>query len=275
MDASPVSRGDLASALPAWARKAGLVTDGAQERRLASMRLDVLAAGALPAGAPADVVLTARWAAFICWVDDHIDREGLGSAPGELERFTAPLAHVLAPGARRAEAPHAAVLEALWEHTRVGMPPRWRRRFAADYGDFLSASHEEAAVRRAGVRLSPAEYVRLRRRTITLLPMLDVLEATGHTPLVEHPRIDAGVETLRRSVADIAGWSNDLASQADDTAAGQDNLVTVLMRESRCTRAVARARATAMIGERRALFASTASALRDAVPGLPADTARG
>ncbi|MER5771856.1 hypothetical protein ABT122_29325, partial [Streptomyces sp. NPDC001985] len=68
---------------------------------------------------------------------------------------------------------------------------------------------------------------------------------------------------------------NDRPSLAHHTAAAQYNVVTVLLRFSRFTWGVARARATAMIGERRALFASTASALRDAVPGLPADTARG
>ncbi|WP_328691541.1 terpene synthase family protein [Streptomyces caniferus] len=116
------------------------MTDARGERRLAAARLNVLADCALQQGDVADVALTARWAAFICWMDDQIDRWGLGSVPGELERFTAPLRQVLAPGAEPPAAglPHAAALRGLWEQTAAGMPPRWRRRFTADYTDFLS-----------------------------------------------------------------------------------------------------------------------------------------
>ncbi|MGC0318527.1 terpene synthase family protein [Kitasatospora acidiphila] len=255
-----------------WAREAGLVADAREERRLAAMRLDVLAGGALPREDAADVALTAQWAAFICWVDDQIDRRGLGSVPGELERFTASLRRVLAPdaGASAAAPPHAVVLARLWERTAAGMPARWRERFTTDYTDFLDSCEKEVALRRTGVRLPVAAYLELRRRTITLLPMLDVLERTGHAHLVEDPRVDAQVRDLRWAVADVAGWANDLASAADDEAAGQDNLVTLLARHDECSTGEARLRVAAMIEERRAGFGTTAAALR-AVPALPQD----
>jgi hypothetical protein len=253
-----------------WAREAGLVTDARGERRLAAMRLGVLAAGALPRGDGADVALTAQWAVFICWVDDCVDRGVLSSSPGSpgssgrLERFTAPLREVLVPGRdpSAGTAPHARVLAGLWDRTSAGMSARWRQRFAADYCDFLDATEQEVALRRAGVRLSLADYVRLRRRTITLLPMLDILERTGHAALVETPRVNARVRDLRRAVADVAGWANDLASQADDTAVGQDNLVAVIAREDACSVAVARDRAAGMIERRRVDFRATAASLR-------------
>jgi hypothetical protein len=259
-----------AEAVLLWARDAGLVSDAREEQRLAGMRLEVLAGSALPQGNAADVALTAQWAAFICWVDDQIDRRGLGAAPGALQEFTAPLRQVLAPGveASAATAPHAVVLAGLWERTAVGMSAGWRKRFAADYTDFLDACEEEVALRRTGVRLPLAAYVRLRRRTITLLPMLDVLESTGHTPLVEAPGVEELLGDLRWAVADVAGWANDLASQMDDVAAGQDNLVAVVAREDDYSSAVARVRVAAMIEERRADFHTITAALRTA-SGLP------
>ncbi|MFF1786827.1 terpene synthase family protein [Kitasatospora sp. NPDC058243] len=236
------------------------------------MRLNVLAEGALPGGGAGDVALTAQWAAFICWVDDQIDRRGLGSTPGELERFTVPLRRVITSGraASTSTAPHAAVLEGLWERTAAGMPARWQLRFTADYVDFLDACEQEVALRRTGVRLALPEYLRLRRRTITLLPMLDVLERTGHAHLVEDPRVDAQLVDLREAVADAAGWANDLASQAGDEAAGQDNLVALLARRDFSSMAAARTRVAAMIEHRRAGFQTTATALRTAC-GLPKD----
>ncbi|WP_405365168.1 terpene synthase family protein [Kitasatospora sp. NBC_00039] len=248
------------------------MVDARGERRLGAMRLDVLAGRALPRGDPADVALTAQWATFICWVDDQIDRRGLGSAPGELERFTAPLRRVLAPDAEPSTAapPHAVVLAGLWERTAAGMSARWRARFTADYTDFLDACEQEAALRRAEVRLPLAAYLELRRRTITLLPMLDVLERTGHAELLEDPRVDDRLRDLRLVVADVAGWANDLASAADDEAAGQDNLMALLARRNHCSTGAAGLRAAAMVEERRAAFRTTAAALR-ATPGLPQD----
>ncbi|MFF1796480.1 terpene synthase family protein [Kitasatospora sp. NPDC058263] len=249
-----------------WARENGLVATSRDEQRLAAMRIDVLARHALPQGDAADVELTARWAVFICWLDDQIDRRGLGSAPGELERFAAPLREVLAreAGAKvtEAAAPHERALAQLWERTAAGMPDRWRRRFAADYGDFLDACEEETALRRSGERLTPAAYVGLRRRTITLLPMLNVLERTGHATLVEDPRVDAQLRDLRLALADVAGWANDLASHPADTAAAQDSLVSLLALHHGCTTAEATVRTAEMIGQRRAEFRASAELLR-------------
>ncbi|MEV7441293.1 terpene synthase family protein [Streptomyces sp. NPDC091204] len=248
-----------------WARTHGLVTDMPGERRLAAMRLDVLAGGALPHGAEADVLLTVQWAVFICWVDDCIDRGGPALAPGWLEAFTAPLRQVLQSGAVPSAGvllPHVSVLAGLWERTAAGMPTRWRERFAREYTDFLDATEQELALRQAGTRLAVTDYVRLRRSTITLLPMLTVMERTGHALMVEDQRVDSRVRDLRWALADIAGWANDLASGADDALAGQDNLVAAIAREEECSAALARVQVRAMIDQRRRDFASTAQALR-------------
>ncbi|MDH6709523.1 hypothetical protein P3T27_006271 [Kitasatospora sp. MAA19] len=271
MTDTPSGAGALASeAVLRWARQMGLAAGISEERRLAAMRLDVLAGRALPRGGTADVELTAHWAAFVCWVDDQIDRRGLGSVPGELERFTTSLRRVLTCDAATsaADAPQAVVLAWLWERTAAGMSDRWRKRFTADYRDFLDACEEEVAARRSGTRLPLADYVELRRRTITLLPMLNVLERTGHAHLVEDPLVDAQLRDLRWALADVAGWANDLASQVQDAAAGQDNLVSLIARRDDCPTDQARARVAAMIEQRRAEFRATALALRT-TPTLP------
>ncbi|MFK4123068.1 terpene synthase family protein [Streptomyces longwoodensis] len=254
-----------------WARAVGLAVDEGEQRRLAAMRLDVLAAGALPRAGTRDVALTAQWAAFICLVDDMIDRRGTGPVPGEVEAFTAPLREVLAVGGGvrpAATSVPAVVLRGLWERTAEGMSDRWRERFTEDYTDFLDATEEEVALRREGVRLSLEPYVRLRRRTITLLPLLDVLERTGHAPWAECGQVSVRLGELRQALADVAGWTNDLASAADDAAAEQENLVTVLARQDGCSPAAARARAADLIAERRRDFSTAATALR-AGHGVP------
>jgi hypothetical protein len=247
-----------------------LVTNVQEEQRLVAMRLEMLAGRALPRGDARDVALTAQWAAFICWVDDSVDRRDPGVAAGSTRRFIVPLRRVLSGDAvvpTEAE-PYAEALRGLLERTTSGMSSRWRQRFAADYVDFLDATEEELALRRGGARLALADYVQLRRRTITLLPMLDILERTGHALLVQDARVDDQLADLRRAVADIAGWANDLASGSNDAAAGQDNLVAVVAREHGCPIVEARTRVLAMIERRRAGFRASAAAVR-ATPGLP------
>ena len=263
------------STLMRWARETGLVADAAGERRLSAMRLELLAEGALPGRGRAHVELTAQWAALICWVDDRVDRLGAGACPGEVERLTAALRRVVTCGGLPAGpvVAQAVVLEQLWERTAQGMPAAWRERFTHDYVDFLDATDQEVALRRTGKRLSLDRYVLLRRRTITLLPMLDILERTGDAPLVQDPAVDTRVRDLRWAVADVAGWANDLASAADDAAAGQDNLVAVLARQFGCPQDAARLRAAAMIEERRSGLHATAAALRTA-PGLASERSR-
>ncbi|MGW6523270.1 hypothetical protein [Streptomyces sp. NPDC054962] len=126
-DRQSVWVGSGSGAVLRWARAMGLVVDEGEERRLAAMRLEVRAEGALPQARAQDVALTARWAVFICLVDDLIDRCGLGLVPGEVEEFTAPMRAALAADSGPlpvAAAPHPAVLRELLEHTAEGMSAR-------------------------------------------------------------------------------------------------------------------------------------------------------
>ncbi|MFE7766148.1 terpene synthase family protein [Streptomyces sp. NPDC057438] len=259
-----------------WARDTGLVTGEHEERRLARMRLTILASGALPGGDLADVVLTAQWAAFICCLDDHIDRRDLGMAARDLEQLTAPLRRVLASDAdlREVTGRHARVLADLFARTAAGMSAAWRRRLVQDYTDFLDATEQEVTIRQSATQLTTDAYVRLRRRTITVLPMLTVLERTGHAPLPEDlpPELEADLAALRRAGADIAGWVNDLASACDDATVGQDNLVTLIARGDGCDTSTARRRVSARITQRQKDFRITAGELRETCT-LPPDEA--
>ncbi|MBD0689013.1 hypothetical protein BG452_25525 [Streptomyces sp. CBMA123] len=84
------------------------------------------------------------------------------------------------------------------------MSQRWRARFVADYADFALASCQEADLRRAGNVLSLDAYLTLRRRTITLLPMADILERTGHALMPDSPSVRARMLALRLATAVLA-----------------------------------------------------------------------
>jgi hypothetical protein len=254
----------------AWARGFGLVTGAAEEDRLLAMRLGALATLVVPEADAAERDLTAQWAAFVCLVDDRFDHSGLGSRPQEARALFGRLLDVLtADGAPGHRSGFEAALDDLWRRTSPRMPVRWRERFIADYRDFALATCAEAAGRRDRTRLALGDYLVLRRRTITALPMADIVESTAGAPWPDLPDGHARFTTVRQAVADVAGWTNDLVSAEGDLRTGQDNLVTVWAREHRCSLSAARLRVTAMRDNRLRTFSALAAALAagDGVPG--------
>ncbi|WP_406320767.1 terpene synthase family protein [Streptomyces sp. NBC_01637] len=254
----------------AWARDLRLVLDVGEEDRLAAMRLDEFASFIVPGADAAERDLTAQWAAFICLVDDRFDRSGLGSRPDEVRVLFGRLLGVFtAGGTADVHSGPVAALDDLWRRTAPRMPPQWRVRFVADYRDFALATCEEAAGRNARGRLALCDYLALRRRTITALPMADIVECTASAPWPDLPGGDTRLRTLRLAAADVAGWTNDLVSAEEDLRTERENVVTVWGREHGCSLSTARERVVRMRDNRLRDFHTLAAALAagEGVPG--------
>ncbi|OMI84750.1 hypothetical protein BSZ07_36450 [Streptomyces sp. M1013] len=249
------------AAVLAWARESSLVVDAFEEERLLAMRLGKLAELTVPEGSDADLELTAQWAAFICLVDDRFDRSLVEIRPEEVASLFTRLLNVITGGAAGFVSGLEQALDDLWRRTAPRMSTQWRERFVADYRDFALATQEEAAGRNDRVPTGLSDYVLRRRRTITALPLADILECTAAAPWPDLPMGEDLMRGLRRAVADVAGWSNDLVSAEDDVREGRDNLVTVLSRERGCSLSSAREQATAMRDDRVRDFRALAAAL--------------
>ncbi|MFF5756954.1 FAD-binding protein [Streptomyces longwoodensis] len=197
-----------------------------------------------PLAGPVELGLLAQWSAFIVSVDDGFDRHG--QSPAQVRTVLDQLMDVLdSPDGTRypASAPPAVrALADLWERTRIAARPGWRRRFCALYRDFADATCTETRRRARGVRTGLDEYLALRRRTITVLPVLALVER-ALPPAAE-------LDGLRDAAADIIAWTNDLRSAPREEDEGTENLVGVLARHHRCGRSEAAARARAMLAER-------------------------
>lgn len=100
----------------------------------------------------------------------------------------------------------AALADVTGRATRLA-GPSWQRRFDTDHGDFLDASVEESRVRAQGRPLSVAAQIGVRRRTITVLPVLDVLEAVEGVGLPESVTGSGPFGDLRCALADVVGGS--------------------------------------------------------------------
>lgn len=263
-------RPDRVSRLLRWARQVGLIGSASERQRLAAMGLDVLADLMVPAADETDVALTAQWSAFICLVDDHFDRDPRGTSASRAESILHRLLGVLAGEEPRpgSAGPEAALAD-LWRRTAPRMPPRWRDRFIADYTDFSRATCEEIIHRERGQRLSLDTYVALRRRTITVFPMTDIVECTAAAALPDSPGLldqcaaGADLRELRCAGADVVGWTNDLASTEADRGRRQNNLLAVVERERGCSAAESRTAVVSMRDARLRDFRRLALRLSD------------
>lgn len=263
------------AAVLAWARDLSLVVDAFEEGRLLAMRLGKLAELAVPEASDADLELTAQWAAFICLVDDRFDRSRVDIRPEEVASLFTRLLNVITGGPAGSVSGIEQALDDLWRRTAPRMSTQWRERFVADYRDFALAMQEEAAGRTDRVPMGLSDYVLRRRRTITALPLADILECTAGAPWPGLPMGEDLMRALRRAVADVAGWSNDLVSAEDDLREDRDNLVTVLSRERGCSLSSAREQATAMRDDRvRDFHALAASLTAMTLPGTEREEVR-
>ncbi|MEV6380494.1 FAD-binding protein [Streptomyces sp. NPDC051773] len=198
----------------------------------------------VPGAAAAELGLLAQWGAFIASVDDGFDRHG--QSPEQARAVLGQLLDVLgsADGTRypMSAPPVVHALADLWERTRIAARPGWRRRFLALYEDFADATVTELRLRARGERLALSDYLALRRRTITVLPVLAVVEralpAAGE------------LDPLREAAADIVGWANDLRSAPREAEEGAENLVGVLAHHHRCSPSRAAATARGMLAAR-------------------------
>ncbi len=228
----------------AWAVAHHLVADGEEARRLARTGHGRMAGWLAPGAGPAELALLAQWSAFIASVDDGFDRHGQSpeQAGAVLDELLAVLGGDDGTRCPPSAAPVVRALADLWARTRIAARPGWRQRFCTLYRDFAEATVTELRLRSSGERLGLDDYVALRRRTITVLPMLAVVER-ARPAAVE-------LDGLRDAAADIVAWANDLRSARREADEGAENLVGVLARHHRCSPARAAAHARAMLAER-------------------------
>ncbi|MFH8526864.1 FAD-binding protein [Streptomyces tendae] len=235
---------DAERQMRSWAVRHGLVTGEEELRRLARMGHGRMAGWLVPGGSAAELGLLAQWGAFITLVDDGFDRHG--QTPEQARAVLEELIEVLdgADGTQYpATAPPAVrALADLWGRTRIAARPGWRRRFLALYRDFAQATCTEMHLRACKRPMGLDEYLELRRRTITVLPVLAVVER-ALPPAGE-------LDGLREAAADIVAWSNDLRSAPRELDEGAENLVGVLTRHYRCSRAEAAAHGRSMLATR-------------------------
>ncbi|MFI2238657.1 terpene synthase family protein [Streptomyces chrestomyceticus] len=218
-----------------------------------------MAGSVAPWAASAELELLACWGAFITLVDDGFDRHPEGASTSEVRTVLDPLVCVLTGRGSEAAArtPATAALQDLWQRTLTGTAPGWGARFTAAYAAFAEATCQEVRWREKGYVPSVQEYVELRRRTITVTPLLLVAE--------RHRDAWPELDVLHAVCADVVAWTNDLFDSGT-ARPGEVGLVDVLALERGAGRGEAAVRARAMVEEKLDRFETAAARLMLAHP---------
>ncbi|MET8544081.1 pentalenene synthase [Kitasatospora sp. NPDC004799] len=158
--------------------------------------------------------------------------------------------------------PLAAAFADMRRRSCHGMPADWIQRSAAHWSSYLDHHVHEARSRQSGTPMPLSTYLRVRRHTIGVAPVVDLAERLSSCVLPDHLYALPHLSVMREMAKTFVICDNDLVSLEKDEALGErNNLVLCLEREHGLSRAEAVERAVRRRGEALELFTGAQRAL--------------
>lgn len=258
-----------------WMRRNGLVRDTRSMTRFLRFQTAELAAYAYPDAVGAALDLAVDLMGWFFAFDDQFDCAA-DDALVRARSADAELRHVLGTPCGRAPVDDlsscAASFADFWCRSNVGMSQEWGDRAAGHWREYFAAHVEEAFVRAPGRTMTVERYFTLRRKTIGLVPSLDLAESMERHEIP--PPVYAAPELveLRRLATEQITCVNDIVSfEKEDTRGDPHNLI-ILLRSRGRSRDRAIGEVARMADARLELFERRAVELLD---GVAPDDPRG
>ena len=143
-------------------------------------------------------------------------------------------------GGHRRLSPAAAAFADIWSREKEGMSPAWQERAARNWREYLSTYVTEAVNRSRRTDLSVREYMELRDKSGVMYVLLDTLERIGRFEVPPAIYRSPQLQVMYDMTVQVINIVNDVLSLAKEESRGDPhNLVLVLEREKRCSRATA------------------------------------
>ncbi|BCK66491.1 hypothetical protein Srufu_004440 [Streptomyces libani subsp. rufus] len=145
------------------------------------------------------------------------------------------------------------------------MPQDWIRRSSAHWSSYLDHHVDEARSKQADSPMSLSTYLRVRRHTIGVAPVIDLAERLSSCVLPDHLYELPHLSVMREMIKMFIICDNDIVSLGKDAALGEkNNLVLCLEREHGLSRPEAIEKALHQQKGALQLFATTRHALLSA-----------
>jgi pentalenene synthase len=220
-----------------WPRQFSLITTDSAAQRHATGNYAELASFFYPQASDEDLDLGVDLMSWFFLFDDLFDGprgEDPAAAKGLTDAVAAALDGPLPGGSPLIAHGFADV----WRRSRQGMSPDWEARSIRNWRSYFSGYVEEALSRHHNLPInSSGEYMAMRRRTIGVLPTVDLAERTQRCEVPQRVYDSPLVTVMLLIAIDINLMFNDIASLEKEEARGeQNNLVFILMREHAWTK---------------------------------------
>ncbi len=197
------------------------------------------AAACFPDASQAVVQLAADQISFLFLFDDLYPEGTFRLDPNGLRAALRPYADLVSgrPGAVMPATAYARALNDLVQRAVASAPAFWRARYAKSFEAYCEGCVLEAEARLEGVAPSLQAYLEVRRGSIGMSPMFDLMELTHGVFLTDEEFETPVVTRLRELGADLSALVNDLSSLEKEEAVGDVcNAVIVLQASLGCGR---------------------------------------
>jgi pentalenene synthase len=223
-----------------WAREMGfLPSEAAADRYLFSQHAEVGAWFCPEPGEDRDLDLQLDVNGWFFMVDDAFDIPAGRTADGAVavcQRLMELLHGLPGAGAGRPASPLVTAFIDIWERERDGMSAFWQQRASCTWIGYLAGNLAEEANRRVAATLTPAQYMRVRRQSVGVLPTYDMRECVGPSEVPPLAWYSTHLEAMRRLSVEHVIMVNDVCSLEKDEARHETNLVTLLASQRELSR---------------------------------------
>ncbi|MET0402200.1 MAG: hypothetical protein ABW123_07330 [Cystobacter sp.] len=220
-----------------WPRKLSLITTEAAAKRHLKGDYADLACWFYPSATGSDLDLGVDLMSWFFLFDDLFD----GPAGDDTAMARQLTDAVIAAVERPLDDSYPLIARGLadiWRRTCEGMSSDYRARAARHWRGYIAGYVDEAASRHHAVPYDSGRYLAIRRKTIGVLPTVDMAERTSHCEVPKRVYESAVMSAMLQIAIDINVFFNDIASLEKEAARGeQNNLVLILMRENSWTQA--------------------------------------
>lgn len=219
-----------------FALRHGLVTEGRGADALRRIDCGGCAAQSFPDADPALAQLAADQIAFLFLFDDAYAEGSHRLDPLGYWQQMQPYLALVKGTSFGPSTPHASALRELVTRATAAAPSDWRDRYANSFEHYCHGCREEATARQGHTRLSWEAYLELRRGSIGMSPMFDLMEQVDGAFLTAEEWSSPVGLRLRHLGADLSALVNDIASLEKETQVGDVcNAVVVLQAEHACS----------------------------------------
>jgi hypothetical protein len=235
-----------------WARKMGFMpSEAAADRYRFCQHAEVGAWFCPEPGQDRDLDLQLDVNGWFFMIDDALDVPAGRSADGAVavcQRLMELLHHAAVDGVRAAS-PLVTAFADIWERERAGMSAFWQQRASCTWIGYIAGNLAEEADRRVAAMLTPAEYMRVRRQSVGVLPAYDMGECAGPSEVPPLAWYSSHLAAMRQLSVEHVIMVNDVCSLEKDEAREEANLVTLLVGRRGLSREAAISQVVSMADE--------------------------